>query len=188
MDDYQLLAPESVSKFSQNFQNQIAGEIMTSLLASKDHKVGRHMCCYCAFKFRFSQPVTSPFIFISTKPKSPISENSSFSWWKLENLKIPFDTGILWKPWCLRTGGRLTSQIHTWAKKHPLLSRREAQTQHIPVPHTHTHTPSKKENLGFFDLNKGGKAQSRQAFGGLSCSNPKNSQHKKTSIQFFFSF
>jgi hypothetical protein len=79
MDDYQLLAPESVSKFSQNFQNQIAGEIMTSLLASKDHKVGRHMCCYCAFKFRFSQPVTSPFIFISTKPKSPISENSSFS-------------------------------------------------------------------------------------------------------------
>ncbi len=122
------------------------------------------------------------------KLKSPISENSSLSWWKLENLKIPFDTGILWKPWCLRTGGRLTSQIHTWAKKHPLLSRREAQTQHIPVPHTHTHTPSKKENLGFFDLNKGGKAQSRQAFGGLSCSNPKNSQHKQTSIQFFFSF
>lgn len=137
MDDYKLLAPENVSKFSWKFQNQISGEIMTSLLASNDHKVGRHMFCYCASKFRFSQPVTSPFISISTK--SPISENSSFSWWKIENLKIPFDTGILWKPWCLRTGGRLTSQIRTWAKKHPLLSRREAQTQHIPVPHTHTH-------------------------------------------------
>jgi hypothetical protein len=53
-------------------------------------------------------------------------------------------------------------------------------------PHTHTHTPSKKENLGFLDFNKAGKAQSGQASGGLSCSNPKNSQHKKTSIQFFF--